>query len=202
MNRSLLLITVLILSSLFTSSKSSAYGSYSRSSSFGGDGVGWLVMPQGIYYFTNDTQGTTNNSTNRYIFDASAGYHFELFYLGAEFNYDLIQTSSSGNPTNSNVYKSYGVQVGIMTGGWMLLGSYFVLSTATSNVSGSPVDYTGGTGYQILGGYLWDIGSGFNIGPEFLYRSLTYTSRADGKPIGSNYTFSTMAPQIGVKYMF
>jgi hypothetical protein len=199
---SLLILFTIIFSTFLTPSNSFAYGSY-RSSSFGSDGEGWLVMPQGIYYFTNETQPGTNTSINRYIFDGSVGYHFPLFYVGLEFNYDVIATTSNGNPNSTDSYKSYGAQAGIMSGGWMLLGSYFFLGSGVQNGgTTTEVDYSTGTGFQILGGYLFDVGSGFSIGPEFLYRSLTYTARADGKSTGLNYTFSTMVPQIGVKYMF
>lgn len=203
MKQTLLLVSILfIFSMLLETPKANAYGSY-RSSSFSSDGEGWLVMPQGIYYFNTINQNNGNNTVNRYVFDGSAGYHFQLLYLGAEYTFDQQQTSSNGNPTSTNTYKSYGAQIGIMSGGFQLLGTYYVGSAATdSGGTANAVDYVNGTGFQINVGYLFDIGSGFSVGPEFLYRSLTYTSRADGKAMTGNYNFTTFIPEAGVKYMF
>jgi hypothetical protein len=179
-----------------------AYGSY-RSSSFGSNDSGFVIMPQGIYYFYSQNTGTTTTVT-RWSFDGSLGYHFTMFYVGGEYNYDQNSTSfSNSNPTSTDTYKAYGLQAGILTDNVTFLITYFIGSTATTQGgTTSEKDYNNGSGYEVTAGYLFDVTSQFFVGPEFQYRSLTYTGLTNGQPIGTNYIYTTLIPMIAFKYNF
>jgi hypothetical protein len=181
------------------SSKAQAY-SYGGGGSYGNEN-GWQVDPSLMYYFwttsSNNNAPTTTNS--RTLAKIDVGYHWGLFHLAGEYNYDQFQLSGGGNPTSSNIYNSYGLLVGLETDTLYLNFTYFIGSTFNQNQGlPSAFNYNNGNGFQVALGYMMDIGSGWSVGPEMDYRSLSYPSQSN-QP---SYTFTTLAPYITFRYKF
>ena len=199
------LVFLLVPSILLISQRTHAYASYSAyHSSYSDGGNGWIVQGSGIYYFT--TQGGNPNTTiTREILGGLAGYHFNLFFVGANYDYDSIVTSGGGNPTSTDSFRSFGGDIGLMTDNIYLLFAYYFSSIGTIRGGtpagpNGPIDYNNGNGYQIKLGYNINVGSGFGVGPSLVYKNLTYNNLASGG--ATSYTFATLVPQVDLRYSF
>jgi len=197
----LVLVLTVVLVSLGVSTNAHAYGSY-RASSYSDGSNGWLIQTGGIYYFTTEGGNppySPNTTITRQLINFLVGYHFNLFFLGANYNYDSIVTS--GNTTNTDSFRSFGGDLGLMTDNVYLLFTYYFNSSATTGAgTTSNRDLNNGTGYQISLGYNFDMGSGFGIGPALTYKSLTYSSLSSGA--STSFTYTTLVPEANIRYTF
>jgi hypothetical protein len=201
---SMTLALVLVFSVLSISQEAEAYGSYHSYSSFSDGSNGFMLEANGIYYFTTEGGNPPNNpntTVTRELLDALFGYHFNLFFIGANYSYDAIVTSGNNSATSTDSFRGYGADFGIITQGVELIFTYYFMGNGTrlGGIPGSVVDYTNGSGYQIRLGYLFDVGSGWAIGPSLTYKSLTYSTTNN---ISANFTYTTLVPEASVKYNF
>ncbi len=169
---------------------------------------GWLIQPSLMYYFKTEGGNPPNNASTtetRELGDILLGYTFGNIFLGANYNYDAIILS--GNTTSTDSFQSIGGDLGIMTDNIFLFFTYYFSSTAATG-QGLPnngeVDFNKGTGYQVKLGYMFDVGSGWSLGPAITYKSLTYAAFASGVNSGmsTSFTFTTLVPEATIRYRF
>ncbi len=202
---SIMVTFFLVLSILSISQSALAYGSYR--SSYGDGSNGFLLQLDGIYYFTTEGGNPPNNANTtvtRQLIDGLFGYHFNLFFLGANYSYDAIVTAPTNSTTTTDSFRAYGGDLGLMTENVYLLFTYYFNSYGTVNGgkpgAGAVTDFNNGTGYQITLGYNFDVGSGFGVGPSLAYKSLTYSSFSSGA--STSFTYTTLVPEVNIRYTF
>lgn len=75
------------------------------------------------------------------------------------------------------VRTSYGASVGyLQPQGWYILAHYFLASNYEYTET---LTFKGGSGFQFDLGYLVDLGSSFQLGPQISYKSFSYTELDD-----------------------
>jgi hypothetical protein len=196
MKRSLIALILAVLSSaIFSAPKAQADAT-----------PGWLIQPSLIYYFY--TEGGSppyqqNSTETRELGDLLFGYSFGTIFLGANYNYDAILKSSATTSTDS--FSSIGGDLGLITDNIFLFFTYYFSSTsATQQGTSNEVDFNKGTGFQVKLGYMFDVGSGWALGPALTYKSLTYAAYASGPNSGqsTSFTYTTMVPEATIRYRF
>jgi hypothetical protein len=167
---------------------------------------GWLIQPSLIYYFTTEggnPPNQQNTTVTRELGDFLLGYSFGTIFLGANYNYDAIVTA--GNSTTTDSFSSIGADLVLLTDNIFLFFTYYFSSTGAINQgAANETDFNKGTGYQLKLGYMFDVGSGWSLGPALTYKSLTYAAFANGPNSGqsTSYTYTTLVPEATIRYRF
>jgi len=164
-----------------------------RGGSSGGDE--WVFNPAFMYLYSNTTDGGSTSTTSRVLADISLGYKFSSpIYLGGLYSYDSTSTTSSSS-TTTDTFGSYGPSLGLLTDNVYLIFTYFVASTETT----SNHSYSSGSGFQVVLGYKFDMGSSWGLGPQVNYRSLAYTK--DGNSTVDHH-YTTLLPYVSLWFTF
>ena len=175
---------------------------YSYHGGGGSSENGWVLGLDGLYYFYTQQTSSTTITNTREVINPNLGYHFNMLYIGAAYDYDAFIQAQTNQPTLTSSFRSWGAAVGLMTDNVYLRFTYFFSSIGTLNAGGNPgtsQDLTNGSGYQIELGYMFDLGSNFKLGPDLTYKILTYNtiSYASGSE-----TWTMFLPHLNIEYHF
>lgn len=163
------------------------------------------VSANGMYLITNTVNGSTTTTSNRTLLDGVLGYRFSNnLFLGGTYDYDTTSSSMTGSSDTNITIGSYGVTGGLDTGNFYLLGTYFIGSEYDFTVGSIKTAETSGSGFQATIGYRFNVNSHFAIGPQFSYRSLSYTTEQVGSAPSTSVSSSSTAflPYINFTYTF
>ncbi len=124
-------------------------------------------------------------------FRTTVGYTFTTgIILGLTYNYYKVSTSRPAEGVWESLEKTVGKSelgptVGYSLGTWKFLLTYFISGEKYQDqklVSGTTVDETykntGISGFQFTINYGLTLGSGFEIGPSLIYRSVSYSKQS------------------------
>ena len=175
------LITVILL---FSSSGAAQYDEYESYQTFSDldkfqRDYGLVFLP-GLTYSSikenNDVTGATVNDRSRSLlfYDLRLGYIFRGgFYFGILYAGEAVDINSAA-PKNER--ESVGLSFGYMHWGWALTGTFYPYSKQTLVGSGATdvSVYSEGIGYQVDAAYYFRLGHYFSIGPQIVYKSLSY----------------------------
>lgn len=128
--------------------------------------------------------------------DALLGYAMGSgLYLGLAYN-----SYSGKDATTTTTASAMGLSVGYMMNGWMFMAHYYLSGSLTSGTT----SYSNGSGIGVDLGYMFPLGSTFNLGLALNYRSIEYKKlESSGVEVAnSSLKTTTMAPKIVLGFMF
>jgi hypothetical protein len=188
-------ILVALLTTAFIGSTALAAGSA---------GSGVALHLAAMYSIDNSKLSSTTTNTSTVYGSFRVGYKFSspLFVGGT---YDMINYSASGTGASTTVTSgSYGPSVGLVTGGFFLVGTYLAGSTLDMTVGSTKTSYTSGSGFAADIGYTWMVGSKVGIGPMLKYSSVKWTKVKVGSAAETttDYTKDNLDPYLAFHVQF
>jgi hypothetical protein len=163
----------------------------------GGGGSG-ILFDLNLYYGSSKVDDVYSGVTTHESDGKTAIYDVKLGYLpGSGLYLGGIYTSRSDNALNASgtAASAMGGSVGYMgSEGFFIMGHYLV--TATSG------EYKEGSGVQVDLGYKAGVSSGWLVGAELTYRSITYKKNDTLAATFESHQVTEVMPMISVGYMF
>jgi hypothetical protein len=164
----------------------------------GGGGGSGVLLDANLYYHSARTETKDVGGVSKTLSDGTTAiYDIKLGYLMSEGLYiGGIYTSRSDSALNlsGNSGSATGASVGYMAGtGIFVMGHYLV--------SGTYGTYSDGSGIQADFGYKAGMGSGWLLGAELSYRSMTYKKDSSNAALDS-YKVTELFPMVSVGYLF
>lgn len=155
-----------------------------------------IVFSPGLSYLSSDVDnnGATSESSNLRA-DVRLGYVMPMgLYLGGMYAH---LSNDSGSSDSS------GSLIGPTVGYSSMMGFYTLLTYHIIGEVGDTTKFTGGKGPQIDIGWVFPLSSGFAIGPQFTYRSISFDKvETGGVSTDTDYTETTIAPYLSLWFMF
>ncbi|HEY8270143.1 MAG TPA: hypothetical protein VIG33_04595 [Pseudobdellovibrionaceae bacterium] len=161
----------------------------------GGSGI---LLDLNLYYGSVKVDDVNSGVTTHQSDSASAIYDIKLGYLMGEGLYlGGIYTSRSESALNASGTSgsATGASLGYMgSGGFFLMGHYLLSATEGA--------YKNGTGLQVDLGYKAGVSSGWLVGGELTYRSITYKKNATLSSAFEAREVTEVLPLVSVGYIF
>lgn len=161
----------------------------------GGSGI---LFDVNAYYSSSKSEGKQTGGTNDVksdssvaIYDLKLGYLTESgLYVGGLYtsrsNNVLDQSGTNGSAT--------GVSLGYMGAAGIFLQGHYLTNASYGTLSE-------GTGLQADVGYKAGMGSGWLLGGELSYRSISYKKQSDNAGLDT-YKITEVIPMISIGYLF
>jgi hypothetical protein len=186
----------------------------SRGGSAGGDSPVYFeetFFP--VYVNRNDTRSVTDSpgvateSGLGYDFRTTLGLTFwDQLLVGLSYNIyhlntkrpNVVNGDSGLNETTNR--SEFGPTLGYMNSGWRLLLTFFMsgsqqIQTQNFDNTGTTGDVTikntGLSGFQVTTGYTFSLGSGFELGPSLVYRSVSYAKQSKVNALNSTENYGS-----------
>ncbi len=166
----------------------------------GGGHSGWQFMPSVMYLYESTKDSGTTTQTSRLLGNLDLGYVFQgsPFYLGVTYDYD--SKTNSGSNSDKDTYGSYGGSLGLVTENIFMIFSYYFSSQYDRVRGNTTTSFTGGSGFSVALGYLFEVASSVSIGPELIYREVKYSKTSTGAT--ADLTYDTVLPYLAINFMF
>lgn len=183
--------SLVLLSALFLAPAAQARGG-------GGGGGSGVLFDVNLFYTSSKIESKNTGGAATVTTDGSTAiYDLKLGYLpGSGLYWGGIYTSRSNSVLNQSGTSgsALGASLGYMgSNGFFIMGHY--LFSATEG------DLSEGTGIQADLGYKAGMGSGWVVGGELTYRSITYKKDASNPSLES-YKKDEVLPMISIGYLF
>ncbi len=153
-----------------------------------------IIFSPAVSYLSSKVEegGATIIDGSTIFVDARLGYLMPNgLYLGGIY-------AIENNDAASSYYG--GASVGFVSGGFSLIGSYFLLGEYDPD---GDLKYTGATGFQGDISYAHMIASNFAIGPQISYRSVEFDKRDNaGTETDSDRSDTQILPMINLWFVF
>lgn len=138
-------------------------------------------------------------------YDIRVGYIMPLgLMLGGTYGTESGTGTVNGSGTTSSG-KRYGPTIGIVFETFSLLGTYFISAERSSTFGSTGYNYSGGSGYQFDIGWSWMLFDMIGMGPNVVYRNLTFKNRsntATGAQSSNGYNVTEIYPNIAFWFKF
>lgn len=169
--------------------------------SFAAETQGYILNPA-VYYgisSVNDN-GTKSTETKMYL-NLRGGYKFSSpILVGATYMWLNEKTDSRTSTTTTD--NAYGPCFGLLTSNIYLIFNYMIAAERKVE-SNTSITYSGGTGFDVDFGYLFDLGSNFSLGPQVSYYDLKFTKKNTGGADQSyDYSASGLAVFLSLWWVF
>lgn len=155
-----------------------------------------IFLGPSLYYLDTkeEVAGTTTKATSTIVDVRIAYLSPGGFMLGGIYESDTYKSGSYQEKASI-----YGPSVGYVTKSFIGVASFYMAGERT---------YTGGTkrtepsGPQIDLAYVYEIGSGFSLGPQLTWRSLEYAKlKSGGAEVEQKYKSSMIRPMIALSFL-
>ena len=171
----------------------------------GGGQNGFHLQGDLYYSATSSDDGTTKSTSDEMDIIPTVGYVFaDWVFVGL--TYDMLKgNSTSGSTTTTVTYTDYGPTLGYRGDNFFALFTYLFSASREQVATGSETRVLTGTGMGFKFGYGFDVASGFQIGPELLYRSYEFTKEKVGgveTTLAASRKITVLQPFLFLSYKF